>query len=288
MSPVDDVFFADAEGGGSTHGVDGVDVWPMLVGTNLTQPRAITPTTEVSVIDASSTRWWKLIFLAGQSNYYTTNNTHVSANDPCLEARQPDPPMPGRTDGLVNGCPVCNESSPCLYDVSEGADPTETKNVAAANPEIVARLSKVLLSYKVYITGHLPQATLDANYTALPAHHFGNFMGPCYYRTGGPIPPPGPPLPPAPPPAPPAPPVAACTSCGVLKPDVHYPGADLKHVTANSTDACCDACKASPGCAGFSMAVSGPNAGTCTLKKHMSGAGAHAAGFASGICDPEA
>ena len=30
----------------------------------------------------------------------------VAGTDPCLSARQPDPPMPGRTDALVNGCPV--------------------------------------------------------------------------------------------------------------------------------------------------------------------------------------
>ncbi len=238
------MYFADAEGGGATHGVDGVDVWPLLVGTNLTQPRAVTPTTEVSVIDASSsTRWWKLIILAGQSNYYTINNTHISGTDLCLEARQPDPPMPGRTDSLVNGCPVCNESSPCLYDVK--ADPTETKNVAVSNPDVVARLSEALSSYKVYITGHLSQSTLDVNYTALDHDHFGNFKGPCYYRKDGPVPPPGPPQPPTPPPAPSPSPALPCTRCGAIEQDVHYPGGDIKHVTSiNTTDACCDLCKA--------------------------------------------
>jgi len=31
--------------------IDGVDVWPLLMGTNLTQPRPITPISEVSIID---------------------------------------------------------------------------------------------------------------------------------------------------------------------------------------------------------------------------------------------
>jgi hypothetical protein len=181
--------------------------------------------------------------LAGQSNYYTINNTHISGTDLCLEARQPDPPMPGRTDSLVNGCPVCNESSPCLYDVK--ADPTETKNVALSNPDVVARLSEVLSSYKVYITGHLSQSTLDVNYTALDHDHFGNFKGPCYYRKDGPVPPPGPPQPPTPPPAPSPSPALPCTRCGAIEQDVHYPGGDIKHVTSiNTTDACCDLCKA--------------------------------------------
>ena len=40
--------------------------------------RSVTPTTEVSAIDASSTtQWWKLIVLAGNSNYYTPGNVHL-------------------------------------------------------------------------------------------------------------------------------------------------------------------------------------------------------------------
>ena len=118
--PTDDAYFQmDGEGGGgAVRGVDGVDVWPLLIGTNLTQPRTVTPTTETSIIDASSrSQWWKLIVLAGQSNYYDPNNTRYDGTDPCLAGRQPDPPMPGRTDSLVNGCPVCNATMPCLYDL---------------------------------------------------------------------------------------------------------------------------------------------------------------------------
>jgi hypothetical protein len=56
----------------------GVDVWPLLTGANATQPRPLTPVTEVSIVDTSDhTRWWKLITLAGQSGYYTTNSTQV-------------------------------------------------------------------------------------------------------------------------------------------------------------------------------------------------------------------
>ena len=155
---------------GAYRDINGVDVWPMLLGTNTTQPRMLTPTTEASIIQAATTTpavhhhghisvdavasaasaasaaaaagtrsdapnatatdagitvMWKLITLAGQSNYYTPNATNIPANDPCLAGRQPDPPQPpGRTDPLVNGgCPVCNATQPCLYDLI--ADPQE-------------------------------------------------------------------------------------------------------------------------------------------------------------------
>jgi hypothetical protein len=151
--PTDDAFFSDNKGGGGVHGVDSVDVWPMLVGTNLTQPRSTTPTTEASVVEASSpTTWWKLITLAGQSNYYDENNTRTDGADPCLAARQPDPPMPGRTDSLVAGCPVCNATQPCLYELL--ADPQERSNVASAHPDVVARLAAVLATYKPCVIVH--------------------------------------------------------------------------------------------------------------------------------------
>ena len=54
---------------GTIHGIDGVDVWPMLTNVNTTQPRLLTPTTEVGIIEASPERFWKLITLAGQSGY---------------------------------------------------------------------------------------------------------------------------------------------------------------------------------------------------------------------------
>ena len=89
-------------------------MWPLLTGANTTQPRPLTPVTEVSIVDTSdsahcerqttrahllapsliatpvamnSTRLfdrrfavaagWKLITLAGQSGYYTPNSTQV-------------------------------------------------------------------------------------------------------------------------------------------------------------------------------------------------------------------
>jgi len=38
----------------------------------------MTPTSEVSIIDSSDPKkWWKLIVLAGASNYYSANSTQI-------------------------------------------------------------------------------------------------------------------------------------------------------------------------------------------------------------------
>ena len=124
------------------------------VAISTTQPRAVTPTSEVAVIDTSenaSGHWWKLVTLAGQSNYYTRNqSTIVPANAtlPCLSGAQPDPPQPGRTDPIVNGaCVVCNATHPCLFDILN--DPSEQVNVAADHPDRVQHLSALVDFYQV-------------------------------------------------------------------------------------------------------------------------------------------
>jgi len=145
--------------------------------------------TETAVIEVGSDgKWWKLITLAGQSIVYTTPGNQTACNDPCLAARQPDPPEPGRTDPIVNGpgkggkgCPVCNATKPCLYSLLE--DPSETYNVADAHPDVVERLVVPLVaSVTPYVTGYLDNATLAANYTRFPEGVWGNFYGPCYKR----------------------------------------------------------------------------------------------------------
>merc|ERR1712125_13087 len=132
---------------------------------NMTQPRKVTPTTEASIIETTGAKqWWKLVTLAGQSNYYTTDAKQTAGSDPCLAHRQPDPPQPGRTDALVNGCPVCNATRPCLYDIL--ADPLEQHNVANDHPDVVARLAPILDAYNEhYVSGHLDKSLLAANYT---------------------------------------------------------------------------------------------------------------------------
>jgi len=92
---------------GKPREIDGVDVWPLLTGTNSTPPRRLTPTTEVSIVDVgtgeATEAWWKLVTLAGQSNYYDKYAKQTSGTDPCLTGCQKDPAQPGRTDPIVNG-----------------------------------------------------------------------------------------------------------------------------------------------------------------------------------------
>jgi hypothetical protein len=47
------------------------------------------------------------------------------------------------------GCSVCTAAEPCLFDVV--ADPSETKDLAKANPEIVAKMQAKLRNFTAYI-----------------------------------------------------------------------------------------------------------------------------------------
>jgi len=178
VDPRNDVYIE-----GAMRHVDGVSVWPLLIGSNSTQPRKVTPITEASILETTSEKqWWKLITLAGQSHYYNENASTSDGTDPCLQGRQPDPPQPGRTDAIVNGkCPVCNTTNPCLYDIL--ADPFEKHNVAKDHPNIVKRLAPILDTYNNhYVTGHLDANVLAANYTKLSSTEWGGYTGPCYKR----------------------------------------------------------------------------------------------------------
>lgn len=144
----------------------------------------MTPVTEVTMIEhASPTVWWKLVTLAGQSFYYDKNQIRINATFPCLEARQPDPPQPGRTDPIVNdGCPVCNDTFPCLFDILN--DPYETSNLASNHPDVVQRLYLMLQKYQAsYVTGRLTEIEIEESYVKYEnvSEHWDNYLGPCYY-----------------------------------------------------------------------------------------------------------
>lgn len=258
---------------GAVHGIDGVDVWDMLVGTNATQPRAITPTSETgAILTLSDTEWYKLITLAGKSNYYYPNQTKYNPPQECLASAQKDPSEPGRTDAIVNGCPVCNETLPCLYALLD--DLYETTNVANAHPDVVTELAAAIKRFeKYYVSGHLPPDILKAKYKKFPDKHWGGYKGPCYYPRDGPDP-----GPPAPGPAPPQPQV--CTQCN-FENGVHYPGKDIAshNNVANATE-CCRLCKESSACKKFAYSSDSRN---CNLKSEVKN-GKKATGFISGHC----
>ena len=185
LAGVDDCDDAATFADGKVHGIDGVDVWPLLAGDNATQPRSLTPTSEVAIIDSSNRdRWFKLVTLAGQSQYYNPNQTAVIPHDTCLQARQPDPPQPGRTDPIITGsdCPVCNASHPCLFSLLD--DPRETTNLAQDHPSVVKRLQRAVESFQTsYVSGSLTPRELE-NFEKIkyPSKYWQGYLGPCYLK----------------------------------------------------------------------------------------------------------
>lgn len=139
---------------------------------------------------------WKLVTLAGQSNYYDETGGQVNGTGlPCLLSRQPDPPQPGRTDPIVNGpasherhaCPVCNETLPCLFELV--SDPQERHNRAAepAMAGLVERLRRAIdaANANSYVNGSLDAALLSSRYEPInTTQQWGGFLGPCYRRKG--------------------------------------------------------------------------------------------------------
>ena len=113
----------------------------MLVGTNLTAPRPWTPTSDYGIVWGQ----YKLVTLAGQSNYYTNSSEHVNPDGtvlPCLAGAQAHK---GGEDNPISGCVTCNSTQPCLFDMDN--DAAETTNIASAHPDVVARLAAKLAEY---------------------------------------------------------------------------------------------------------------------------------------------
>mmetsp|Transcript_33133 Transcript_33133/g.100191 ORF Transcript_33133/g.100191 Transcript_33133/m.100191 type:complete len:713 (-) Transcript_33133:78-2216(-) len=260
---------------GKPRPIDGVDVWPMLTKVNTTQPREFTPTSDYGLVWGK----WKVVTLAGQSNYYTTNSSHINPPQwtlPCLNGGQAHK---GGTDNPVSGCVVCNETLPCLFDLS--IDSEETTNVAAQNPAITKQLAAMLQGFQPYGDLSSINATALAKYTKVPAGQWKGYAGPCYWHA--PPSPPSPPSPPPPRPPPPGPPVpiVPCTNCS-FEENVHYPdrNSDIAHRSLDNATLCCGFCGQTPGCVKFAFDTTEKK---CTLKNALSSP-VSSNGFISGSC----
>lgn len=122
--------------------IDSVSQWVALSGDLRTGPRRtlvhhVTPDGRGKIRDGD----WQL---------YTQNASQpggfFSLCNPALDGWSGTPTLAaphGVTESPMDGPAACGDS-PCLYNVSVGADAAERHNVASAHPEVVARLSAQL------------------------------------------------------------------------------------------------------------------------------------------------
>eukprot|EP00038_Savillea_parva_P011469 m.197762 g.197762 ORF g.197762 m.197762 type:complete len:512 (+) comp20214_c0_seq1:161-1696(+) len=157
--------------------IDGMDVWPAIVGTtNVTHEWL--PVTEVSLL------WngrYKLLREAYSTNWYTPNCTHLTDNRtefPCVDGSKPS----------STTCLVCSNSTPCLFDVV--ADPGEYRNLAAIETDIVQQMTTQLETYSAYVTCQMTPEELEPYNCSSPsgqawgpaAGYTWQFAGPCCFR----------------------------------------------------------------------------------------------------------
>ena len=122
--------------------IDGVDVWPLILASASTSPRPYLPTTESSIIWQDGEALWKLITAAKPAGWYPPalgyNMTGKMAGSktewPCVGSNG-------------KACAICSADKPCLFNVAESQDPGERVNLAAKQPELVAKLKRALAGY---------------------------------------------------------------------------------------------------------------------------------------------
>jgi len=153
---------------GKTYPIDGVDVWPLIVGEgNVTNSREFLPVTSVSLIWKGQ---YKLITKAGNTSWYAPNNERFPDNRtdwPCRNNATDQP-----------RCLVCFEKSPCLFDIL--ADPQERKDLSKVHPDIVNKLQIQLATYTRYVTGKMSAHDLK-KYTCIPNYSNNTWWGPPLY-----------------------------------------------------------------------------------------------------------
>jgi len=145
----------------SSYDIDGIDIWPYLIGERGGEPREFLPVSEDAIIWQSR---YKLLVNADVTQDYTENDDRIATNL------------------------ICTPTSPCLFDLLE--DPGEQHNIQAAHPDIVGKLFAQLQTYEVYTSESMSEQELrpyqctnqikDEEYWWNPSHSYrGIFLGPC-------------------------------------------------------------------------------------------------------------
>jgi hypothetical protein len=221
--------------------VDGLNMLPVLLGTNRTSPRSEIFFGKEALIQGD----WKLLSAKASS------------------ASWPGPTYPNRSTAATNNTLdnynlECSDTEPCLFNVVD--DMTEHDDVSAANPSVVAKMQarrNELLptvwsnKWTGYESSCIPTSKAIAMY--------GGFVGP--FCELGTLPPPPPP-PPTPGPFPPTP----LTNCSYL-PNTWVSPATSIVVNASTEEACCSACGMSADCvASVLQCDEKGGSGSCTCK----------------------
>lgn len=159
VAPSDNVTVPPGKGpGGYIHPgpyeIDGVDAWPRLMGTNLTNPRPFVPTTEKALLWETQGVMFKYYTSASASFWFTPNNTYVPA-------------------------PSCDSPGGCLFEVL--SDPEERYDIAASKPDIVEKMRSQLANYTPYVNGFQPPPKGNDHYDCNKSvgEAWIPFNGPC-------------------------------------------------------------------------------------------------------------
>eukprot|EP00037_Helgoeca_nana_P010113 m.88875 g.88875 ORF g.88875 m.88875 type:complete len:637 (-) comp20024_c0_seq1:254-2164(-) len=135
---------------GTTHDIDGINLWPVLTA-GASVSRTWLPTTPQSILHTDGPHMWKLITLETQSvRFYKNGTNYADPFNACLSPTTVFDCVDSEGNNGGGGrqsCHVCTPDSPCLYDVL--ADPGETINVAKANPTLVFQMNEQLSRYQL-------------------------------------------------------------------------------------------------------------------------------------------
>ena len=167
-----------AEAAAGLPGVDGVDAWPLIAGSNSTPPREEFPLSVPPCEDGSGGGYvrgrWKLLLGVQRNGALRTGPVYPNSSTPNVTTAAAAAAAKRRQGELGGEAPGkgglshdldCGYGG-CLFDIR--ADPSEERDVAAANPLAVAELKAALAAHaKTYY--QTPLFPLACNDTRLQA-----------------------------------------------------------------------------------------------------------------------